>query len=251
MRTGHGMMDAISAQGDDVLPNWFDDRIPADLIHVRPWITLTYAQSLDGCIASLPGVQHRLSGRRAMRETHRLRAFHDAILVGIGTVVADDPRLTVRLVRGRHPRPVVLDSHLRLPLGARLFRQQNGPIIVATTRSAAPDREQALRSAGAEVVRLDATADGEVSIPAVCEALARRGIRRLMVEGGARVLSSFLSSRLGDHLFLTIAPCAIGDGVRPIDLAHPLGTAPMPTLRETVCRCMGSDLIVSGRLLWE
>ena len=95
----------------------------------RPLVTLSYAQSLDGCIAARAGERLALSGPESMQLTHQFRAAHNAILVGIGTVLADNPRLTVRLVQGQDPQPVVLDSHLRIPLEASLLHNSRRPWI--------------------------------------------------------------------------------------------------------------------------
>jgi 3,4-dihydroxy 2-butanone 4-phosphate synthase/GTP cyclohydrolase II len=112
-----------------------------------PRVTLTYAQSLDGCIAARRGEPYLLSGPESKRMTHQLRAAHSAILVGIGTVLADNPRLTARVAGGENPQPVVLDSRLRLPLDARLL--QTGSPWIATTYSADPQRCALLAQAGA------------------------------------------------------------------------------------------------------
>ena len=103
----------------------------------RPRVTLTYAQSLDGSIAARAGLPLVLSGAASMRYTHQLRAAHDAILVGIGTVLSDDPQLNVRLVEGPSPRPIILDSELRCPLTARCLEASRRPIVATTDRASA------------------------------------------------------------------------------------------------------------------
>jgi len=118
----------------------------------RPLVTVGYAQSLDGSIAALPGHPLLLSSSPSTTLTHLIRALHDGILVGIGTVLADDPRLTVRRVSGRSPRPLVLDSRLRFPLYARMLRQDLKPWIVATG-NADEERQAELEKAGARVIR--------------------------------------------------------------------------------------------------
>jgi 3,4-dihydroxy 2-butanone 4-phosphate synthase/GTP cyclohydrolase II len=175
-----------------------------------PHVTLTYAQSLDGSIAAERGKPFPLSNPESQALTHQLRALHDAILVGLNTVLVDDPRLTVRLAAGKDPRPVVLDSRLRFPLGARLLRPPCVPPLIATTAAACPAREARLREAGAEVVRLPARRDGLVNLRALLRRLDALGYRSLMVEGGSRVITGFLASRLADLLVLTIAPQVVG-----------------------------------------
>ncbi len=204
----------------------------------RPSVTLSYAQSLDGSLAAAPGQPLALSGPEATMFTHQLRAAHDAILVGIGTVLADNPRLTVRLVPGPDPEPIVLDSRLRFPLDANLLHPPRAPWI-ATTDRADPERQTALAAAGARVLRFPAAADGRVPLPALLEALADAGVKRLMVEGGSAVITSFLSARLVDRIALTLAPRLIG-GVRAVAAPCDL------TLQNVTYRTLGIDLIVEA-----
>lgn len=215
--------------------------LPAEPPIGRPAITVSYAQSLDGSIAALPGEPLRLSGARALGLTHRLRARHDAILVGIGTVLADDPRLNVRLAAGRSPTPVVLDSRLRLPGTARLLRGGGRrPALVATTREASGTAVRRLRAQGAEVIRF-AAEEGRVPLRRLLRALARRGVRRLLVEGGSRVLASLFAARLADAVVVTVAPRLVGG--EPV-----LARAPAPvTLRDLSWSRYGDDLVFAGR----
>ncbi len=212
----------------------------------RPFVTLSYAQSLDGSITARRGEQTIISGPEAGRLTHRLRARHDAILVGIGTVLADDPQLTVRLVRGPDPQPVIVDSRLRFPPWARLLREGRRPWI-ATTEAADAARQATLEAAGARVIRLPATADGLVSLPALLAHLQRLHIRSLMVEGGATVISHFLAEHLADRLVVTIAPMMLG-GLNAVgELAHLNGRA-LPRLARARYETLGKDIILWGEL---
>jgi len=204
----------------------------------RPLVTLTYAQSLDGSIAAVPGRPLALSGPESTTFTHQLRAAHDAILVGIGTVLADNPRLTVRLASGPDPQPVVLDSHLRFPLDANLLRHPRRPWI-ATTQRAAPERQAALEAAGARVIRFPADDCGRVHLSALLDALADAGIKTLMVEGGSAVVTSFVSARLVDRVALTLAPRLVG-GLRAVAALCDL------RLQNVTYRPLGIDLIVEA-----
>src|SRR5438309_4774404 len=134
--------------------------IPPD----RPLVPVHYAQTLDGRIASRTGDSRWVSGEGSLRLAHELRAAHDAVLVGIGTVLADDPKLTVRLVPGRCPVRVVVDSQLRIPLGANVFDTSAARTIVATPPVAAEERAEAIRAGGAEVLRGNADADARVEL---------------------------------------------------------------------------------------
>ena len=204
----------------------------------RPLVTLSYAQSLDGSIAAVPRQPLALSGPESMAFAHQLRAAHDAILVGIGTVLPDNPRLTVRLVSGPNPQPIVLDSRLRFPRGANLLRHPRPPWI-ATTARADPERQAALEAAGAHVLRLPADDCGRVHLPSLLAALTDSGIKTLMVEGGSAVITSFLSARLVDRIALTLAPRLVG-GVRAV--AAPCDVP----LHNVAYRTLGADLIVEA-----
>jgi 3,4-dihydroxy 2-butanone 4-phosphate synthase/GTP cyclohydrolase II len=212
-----------------------------------PYITLAYAQSLDGSIAARPGQMLRLSNPLSQAMTHHLRARHDAILVGINTVLSDDPRLTVRLASGKDPRPVVIDGCLRTPLSARLLTSPGRTPIVATSHSACAEREERLRKAGALVVRVPSRPDGRLDLLSFLALLAQMNIGSLMVEGGAGILNSFLSERLADQIVVTISPRFVG-GVPA--LAH--GSSPragsLPRLRNVRHQSLGGDLIVWGDL---
>lgn len=213
----------------------------------RPSITLSYAQSLDGSITTRRGRQTAISGPESLQMTHQLRAAHDAILVGINTVLADDPRLTARLTRRRQPRPVVVDSRLRTPLAARLFKHPRPPLI-ATTLAADPQRQAALEATGVTVLRLPATADGRVSLPDLVQVLPEYGIRTLMVEGGAAVIGSFLAARLADQLVITLAPALIG-GLKAVDTLLP--GPPFPRLIHTQVSQWGEDIVLRGQIAWD
>src|SRR5438876_1521493 len=128
----------------------------------RPLVTVHYAQTIDGRIASRTGDARWVGGERSLRLAHELRTAHDAVLVGIGTVLADDPKLTVRLVPGRSPVRVVVDSRLRVPPDASVPATADAPTIVATTPAASEERAAAIRSRGARVLRVNADAGGHV-----------------------------------------------------------------------------------------
>jgi len=215
----------------------------------RPFITLSYAQSLDGSIAARRGEPTPISGPEAMRLTHQLRAHHDAILVGIGTVIADDPQLTVRLVRGPDPQPVVLDSRLRFPAWARLLREGRRPWI-ATTEAADRGRQAELEAAGARVVRLPADGHGMVNLEALLAFLDRWHIRSLMIEGGATVISSVLAAHLADRLVLTIAPLMLG-GLNAVANLGQLNGQAFPRLAHPRHYAVGRDVVLAGELAWE
>lgn len=211
----------------------------------RPLVTLSYAQSLDGSIADRPGRPLSLSGSQSLTLTHGLRASHDAILVGIGTVLADNPRLNVRLVTGESPQPVIVDTRLRFPSYANLLRTGRAPWIVAN-EGADPERREALEAMGARVFCLPA-ANGLVNLETLLEQLGNLEIDSLMVEGGAQIITSFLASRLVDQIILTIAPLLVG-GLRVVDS---LGRGRFPRLRNLTYQRLGEDLVLMGEPEWQ
>ena len=215
----------------------------------RPWVTLSYAQSLDGCIAARPGRPLAISGPQSLILTHRLRAAHDAILVGIGTVLADDPRLTVRLVEGKAPQPVIVDSWLRFPMDANLLRGHSLPPWIAARDEADQDRQRLLEMAKARVLRLQADPGGGVCLVALLECLGTLGINSLMVEGGARIITSFLCEQLVDLLVLTVSPLLVG-GLHAVNSLGETDPVSFPRLSQPRYEWLGDDLILWGELGW-
>jgi riboflavin-specific deaminase-like protein len=215
----------------------------------RPLVTLSYAQSLDGSIALYRGSAIALSGSESQKLTHELRAAHDAILIGIGTVLSDDPRLTVRLIQGPSPLPVVLDSQLRLPLNAKLLKNNVAPCI-ATTIYASQERQSQLEERGGEVIRLAADDRGWVDLKSLLTELARRDITSILVEGGARVITNFLSQRLVDRIVITITPRLLG-GLKALE--NPLNKFAADSLDfgDFGYQQAGQDMIFWGKLTWQ
>lgn len=172
----------------------------------RPAVTLAWAQSIDGSIAGKRGEQTALSGPESLVCTHFLRSSHDAVLVGIDTVLADDPRLTVREYDGTSPSAVVLDGSLRTSPAARLF-ESGVPVYLVHRFGVEPDKALPKHAVPVAVESDDA---GRVNLRSVLRELGSRGFRSLMVEGGARVLSSFLREDLADLLIVTVVPVLMG-----------------------------------------
>jgi 3,4-dihydroxy 2-butanone 4-phosphate synthase/GTP cyclohydrolase II len=210
----------------------------------RPFVTLSWAQSLDGCIARAPGVPTALSGEGTRGMTHALRAAHDAILIGVGTLLADDPALTVRFWDGESPAPVVLDSRLRTPSSARLLAAVRArPVTFACTTAGDVGRQQQLEACGAKVLRLPACQSQWVDLPALLAELGAAGVQRLMVEGGAKVLTSFLRSGLADYAVVTIAPRLLGGLPAVTRVAGEL-----QQLTDAAYERLGPDVVMAGPL---
>ena len=214
----------------------------------RPVVTLSYAQSLDGSIADRPGRPLALSGPEAMAMTHGLRGSHEAILVGIGTVLADNPRLNVRLAAGADPQPIVVDSRLRFPPYANLLKNRQSPLIV-TNEGADAERQQTLEAAGARVLRLPGN-NGWIDLADLLKHLGAMGINSLMVEGGAQIITSFLASRLVDQVVLTIAPLLVG-GLRVVNHLGHSSRRRFPRLKNLSYQQLGDDLVLRGEPDWE
>jgi len=204
---------------------------------VRPFVTLTYAQSVDGSIAARDGSPIRLSGGESMKMTHELRAAHDAILVGVNTVINDDPLLALKNVNGVNPQPIVLDSTLRTPLTARLLKHPTHPLWLAASRPD-PQRQTQHEARGARIICVEPDSQGRVNLASLLDHLGKLGIKRLMVEGGAQVIRSFLEEHLADKLIVTLSPQLL-NGLR-ID-----STA---SLHNAQYRQLGIDLIVEADL---
>ncbi len=212
----------------------------------RPLVTLAYAQSLDGSIAAQPGQPLALSGPDSLAMTHGLRARHDAILVGIGTVLADNPRLTVRLADGPNPQPVILDSHLRTPPAANLFHADAAPWIF-TADPVDPDRRAQLEAQGAQIFVVPVGDDQKLDLAAVLSKLGDLATRSVMVEGGAEIIQTFLAHHLADQTVITVAPLFVG-GLK----AYTTRNQPtFPQITEPTVVQLGRDTVIWGRLVCE
>ena len=217
----------------------------------RPLVTLKLATSLDGRIATGAGESRWITGARARAHTHQLRAEHDAIMVGTGTVLADDPQLTCRLpgLGHRSPVRVVLDRHLRIPPAAHVIAEaRRTPTWVLTLRSAGAARRDAFLARGVTVIEVDPDAEDRIDLAAALQSLGARGVSRLLVEGGARLAAALLRLRLVDRLVWVHAPLLIGaDGIPAI---RPLGVtalADVPSFERLSTEPIGADVLTSFR----
>lgn len=183
----------------------------------RPMVTLKLARTADGFCAPAGGGRLQISGPEAMLEVHRIRAAHDAIMVGVGTAISDDPQLTVRLpgsesrVSERPPVRVVLDSALRLPLVSGLARTARAvPVWAIAAEDAPREAEMALRETGVEVMRVARSAAGSLDLGAALRLLAVRGITRVFSEGGPIVAEALAEAGLADVVILSTADAPLG-----------------------------------------
>src|SRR5207302_5382527 len=211
----------------------------------RPLVTVHYAQTIDGRIASRTGDSRWVSGEGSLRLAHELRAAHDAVLVGIGTVLADDPQLTVRLSPGSSPVRVIVDSQLRIPLNVNVLTK-GARTIVATTPLASEERASAIRAHGAEVLRVNADADGHVDLRDLLVRLREEGIRSVLVEGGRGIITAVLREHLVDRLTVCIAPKVIGEGIAAVGDLHRDELCDAMTFERAGFIASGGDVIFYG-----
>ena len=202
------------------IENWLSDNKNAFRSLDRPFVTLSYAQSLDGSIALRCDEPLALSGDESLRLTHQLRSMHD----------------------GHNPQPIVLDSQLRIPAKARLCCLPDKRCWVLTTVD-----DQGTVIEGLEITALEGNADGQVCLQRALKLLLSRGIKSLMVEGGASVISAFLKARLVDALVLTITPQFVG-GYKAVNDLGKVSRCALPKLKPFFSERVGDDLIVWGNL---
>jgi GTP cyclohydrolase II len=214
----------------------------------RPQVTIHYAQTLDGRLATRTGDSQWISAEPATRFAHQLRASHPAIMVGVGTVLADDPRLTTRLVEGPTPSRIVVDSTLRLPLSASVVTDGAAPTVLATTDRAAPERRRAFEMAGVEVAVLPATGDGRVDLGALLDELGRRGLSSVLVEGGAGLITALLREHRVRRLVVSIAPMIVGSGIEAVGDLDIVRLRDALAFRRASFSQVGPDVIFDGEL---
>jgi diaminohydroxyphosphoribosylaminopyrimidine deaminase/5-amino-6-(5-phosphoribosylamino)uracil reductase len=214
-----------------------------------PFVTVKYAQTIDGRIATASGQSQWISSPDSRKYSHKLRAEHDAILVGAGTVIKDDPELTVRLARGRNPLRVILDNDLKIPAESKIFRNLlQAKTLIATTIKADDPRLQQIASSGAEIISVDSDSSGNVDLIKLFKILADRQISSILVEGGAQIITSVLKNNLAQRLVTIIAPKILGRGIEAIgdlqinDLSH------AKKLSVEKIKRSGPDIIIDGRL---
>ncbi len=222
----------------------------------RPYVILKAGMTLDGKLATASGESQWITGASSRREVHQLRGSVDAVLIGVGTVLADDPVLTAR--RGtrleklapRQPLRIVVDSRLRTSLKAQVLTQQDkAKTIVATTSEASAARRSTFQRQNIEVLTLPML-QGRVALPDLLDELGRRGVTTLLVEGGSEINAAMVRAKLVNHVRLYIAPLLLGGqnaigvigGISPSKLAGAL------KVRHVVTRLVGDDLLVEGDL---
>jgi 5-amino-6-(5-phosphoribosylamino)uracil reductase/diaminohydroxyphosphoribosylaminopyrimidine deaminase/5-amino-6-(5-phosphoribosylamino)uracil reductase len=208
------------------------------------------AQSLDGRVA-LDGVRTSLSTTEGRAYAHAARAAHDAVLVGASTVRIDDPMLTVRHAAGVDPLRVVLASTLALPRGARVLARDGRALIIGAEGRVLPDEQRALEAAGASTAVAPSDPDRRVAIDGALSLLAARGVKRLMVEGGAKVVTSFLRAKRVDRMCIEIAMHLLGAPGTSMLGALAVGALEQaPTLTNVSVERLGENVLVRGDVVY-
>ena len=214
-----------------------------------PFVTVKFAQTLDGRIAAADGSSRWIASPESLKLAHRLRATHDAILAGVNNVLIDNPELTLRLVKGRSPTRIILDSKLRIPLEAKVFQEQEkAPTIIATTPAADDGKLAVLRERGIEVIIVATDLQGGVDLGRLLSTLGERDITSILVEGGSRVITSFIRRNLFDRLVVIVAPKILGKGLESIgDLNIENINQALSLSFEKTYR-LGNDFVVEARI---
>lgn len=205
----------------------------------EPVVIGQLGQSLDGRIATPTGASKYINGKEALRHLHRIRAEVDAVIVGVGTAIADNPQLTTRHVEGSSPVRVVLDPHGRMPHDLTMLSDGAAPVLAITCRGVAP-------VPGAEQLQMACDGSARIEPAAIVDALAARGLKRILVEGGAETLARFLNAGVIGELHLMLAPIILGSGKTGLNLApiENVDDALCPTVRtmrfrdgDMLCMC--------------
>jgi diaminohydroxyphosphoribosylaminopyrimidine deaminase / 5-amino-6-(5-phosphoribosylamino)uracil reductase len=213
----------------------------------RPYIHAKWAMTLDGKIATRTGDSRWISNESSRRLVHQLRGQVDAILVGMGTVLADDPQLTARPPGPRIATRIVLDSRCRISLESQLVQTaRETPTLIATTSQADPTRQAELRAQGCEVLVLPAV-DGRPDIEALLDELGRRRCTNLLIEGGSGVLGSFLDAQAIDEVHVFLAPCLSGGA----DALSPIAGRGVDTIREALRLNLAGVEVIDGDIYWH
>jgi riboflavin-specific deaminase-like protein len=215
-----------------------------------PFVTLKFAISLDGRIATKTGDSQWISSGDSLQLAHQLRAEHDAIMVGIGTVLADNPRLNVRLVTGRDPLRIIVDSQLQIPGSANVLREGAASnTLIATTEAADQKRLTEIKNLGAEVLLCPSEHHSQrVNLELLLAELYRRSIQFVLVEGGARIITALLSARLVNRMVVAIAPKIIGQGIEAVGDLGITKLSDALTFASFKTEMLGPDLIFDGLL---
>lgn len=243
----HGIETTVGVLNEECMH--LNERFFAFITSGFPFVTLKFAQTIDGRIATTAGQSRWISSDLSLRFAHRLRSAHDAVLIGVNTLIQDDPELTVRLMRGKNPLRVIADSSLRIPLEAKALQNQSGAkTIVATTAKASPEKRARLKNMGIETIVIGDDKNHRVDLKMLFAELGKRGISSVLIEGGAALITSILKGNLADRIVIVIAPKIVGKGIEAV------GNLGISTIDESLrityrkISRKGADIILDGRI---
>lgn len=237
-----GVLSPEATKLNEVFIKWITTKMPFGVLKT--------AMTIDGKIAAFTGHSRWITGEQARRCGHQLRNIYDAILVGIGTVLADDPALTTRIPGGKNPVRVVVDSMARIPLTAKLLNDNQAPVVIAVSPNAAEEKLAALRSKHADIVTVPCGAEGGIDLRILFEILGKRNITSIFIEGGSHVNASAINAGLIDKAYWFIAPKIIGGSSAPGPIGG-FGFDNMEkaiTLEDIELERVGEDILVTAYL---
>jgi diaminohydroxyphosphoribosylaminopyrimidine deaminase/5-amino-6-(5-phosphoribosylamino)uracil reductase len=215
----------------------------------KPYITMKIAQTLDGKIATYQGYSRWITSDASRRLVHRMRREHDAILVGVNTIIADDPKLTIRMVRGNNLKRIVLDRSLSIPLESQVLHH-NDPhnTIIITMPKVPPEKVQLIQQKGVHVWMINSYNDESVDFPTLWKKLVDEGITSVLVEGGKEVFTSFIRTGEVDRIIIFIAPKFFGQGIDVFGNLNIHNPNEALKLKEIKVFRKGSDIVIEGKL---
>ncbi len=217
-----------------------------------PLSVIKIAQTLDGRIAARNGHSKWITSEKSRRYVHKLRTRHDAVLIGIGTALADNPALTVRLTKGVSPRRIVLDSKLRIPLTTKLLSDDFvRKTIIATTSIASSGKIKSIEELGATVWVINTNNEGHVDLEALWKKIGKEGIASVLVEGGSQIYSALLTAKLVDKVNIFLAPKILGDGLSAIQKLGNENLSDAINLDDFRTKQIGHDIMLTGRIKSE
>ena len=242
------MKQKINMSLNQQIESWLSSRKKTFQFTNRPFIMLAFAQSWDGSITTNKGEAAALSCFASNQLTHQLRSLHEGILVGIETVLSDDPQLTVRDWAGNNPQPIVLDSRLRMPLDSKLHQHPDKKCWVLTVAN--DELLQQSKKTDLEIIQVSQQSSDFVPLLPAMRVLRERGIESLMVEGGAKVITEFLKLGLADAIVMTVAPKLLG-GYKAVGDLEVEDISFSPTISPIHYEKLDEDLIVWGDLKYS
>jgi diaminohydroxyphosphoribosylaminopyrimidine deaminase/5-amino-6-(5-phosphoribosylamino)uracil reductase len=219
------------------------------ITYKKPFVTLKIAQTLDGKIATQTGHSRWITNDKSRQIVHKMRSESDSVMVGIDTVLSDDPELTVRTVRGRNPKRILLDSRLRIPMNASVLQHHDPEnTILVISKKIKSVKIETLQKKGIQLWSLDLNEEKNIDLSKLLEKCADHGIGSVLVEGGKRLFTSFLESHEVDRIVIFIAPKVFGKGM---EVFGNLGiTSPEDAIqfKDTAWYKVGSDMMFEGRI---